>query len=250
MTSRNMVSLRSVTKSYGSVRAMRDVSLSVPEGESYVLIGPSGCGKSTLIRTVNGLVTPESGSIEVGGVRLTSNSVRELRHKIGYSIQGGGLFPHLTVQQNVSLVARHLGWTTPAIDARIQSLCETVCFPSQRLGALPRELSGGQQQRVALMRALMLDPPLLLLDEPLGALDPMIRASLQNELRDIIRSLNKTVVFVTHDLPEATHFADKIVLMRQGRIVQIGTFSDLSSNPADSFVSEFVTAQRSLSLSP
>ncbi|NNE33632.1 MAG: ATP-binding cassette domain-containing protein, partial [Rhodothermales bacterium] len=220
--------------------------LNIESGETCVVIGPSGCGKSTLLRTANGLVYPDTGSVTVAGERVDRASVRTLRHSIGYAIQGAGLFPHLTAQQNVSLPASHLSRDRSSIEERVAELCDLTRFPRTRLNAFPNELSGGQQQRVALMRALMLDPPILLLDEPLGALDPMIRSELQADLRAIIKSLGKTVVFVTHDLPEASHFADRIVLMRTGRIVQVGTVDELVQSPANDFVRAFITAQKSL----
>ena len=211
-----------------------------------VLIGPSGCGKSTLLRTLIGLVVPDEGTVDVGEIRVAPDTVRELRHRTGYVIQDGGLFPHLTARDNASLAARHLGWTREQIDLRIVEVCHLVRFPTERLQAFPAELSGGQRQRVGLLRALMLDPDVLLLDEPMAALDPMIRADLQDDLRDLFRSLGKTVVMVTHDLVEAAHFADHIILMKDGRIVQKGSFEDLTQRPEDPFVSRFVSAQRRL----
>ncbi|MFQ5473787.1 MAG: ATP-binding cassette domain-containing protein, partial [Dehalococcoidia bacterium] len=161
-------------------------------------------------------------------------------------IQDGGLFPHLTGRGNAALVARHLGWDTEQITARLDELVELTHFPADGLDRYPAQLSGGQRQRVSLMRALMLDPDVLLMDEPLGALDPMIRSNLQAELRTIYRTLGKTVVMVTHDLGEAGYFGDTIVLMREGRIVQVGPFGDLLNSPTEAFVTEFVNAQRTL----
>ena len=170
---------------------------------------------------------------------------------MGYVIQDGGLFPHLTARGNAALVARFLGWDAERIDGRLDELVELTHFPADGLDRYPAQLSGGQRQRVSLMRALMLDPDVLLMDEPLGALDPMIRRDLQGELRAIFRSLGKTVVMVTHDLGEAGYFGDTIVLIREGRIVQRGSFRDLLTAPADAFVTEFVNAQRSpLDVSP
>ncbi len=243
-----MVTLDQVTKEYSSVRALDDVSLHIPAGTTAVLIGPSGCGKSSLLRTINGLIRPDRGQVLVDGSSVDPDSVRAIRHKIGYAIQGGGLFPHLTASGNVTLLAKHLGMNADAMSLRVRELCQLSHFPVDRLEAYPGQLSGGQNQRVALMRALMLDPPILLLDEPLGALDPLIRAELQDDLREIIRTLKKTVVFVTHDLPEAAHFADTIVLMRAGRIEQRGTYTELVQEPASEFVTSFITAQQSLSL--
>ena len=165
---------------------------------------------------------------------------------MGYVIQEGGLFPHLTAEGNVTLMARRLGWQTGRISGRVKELCALTQFPEDGLNRFPVELSGGQRQRVSLMRALMLEPKVLLLDEPLGALDPMVRASLQTDLKEIFRRLNQTVVMVTHDLAEAAYLGDRIVVMNAGRIVQIGSIDDLRDRPADGFVTEFVSAQRSL----
>jgi osmoprotectant transport system ATP-binding protein len=167
-----------------------------------------------------------------------------LRHATGYVIQDGGLFPHLTVRDNVTLLARHLGRDSHDIDARVRELSSLVSIPDDALGRYPQQLSGGQRQRVGLMRALMLDPPLLLLDEPLGALDPVTRFELQTELKSIFERLGKTVVIVTHDMGEAAYFADEIVMMRDGRVIQRGTADDLLTRPADAYVSEFIRAQR------
>ncbi len=241
-----MIQVQNVSKSYGPVVALDGVSVRFAASQTTVLIGPSGCGKSTLLRTLIGLVVPDEGTVDVGGARVAANTVRKLRHRTGYVIQDGGLFPHLTARENALLAARHLGWSREQIDRRIGVVCDLVRFPAKRLEAFPAELSGGQRQRVGLLRALMLDPDVLLLDEPMAALDPMIRADLQDDLRELFRSLEKTVVMVTHDLVEAAHFADRIVLMKDGRIVQTGSFEDLTQRPADSFVTRFVSAQRRL----
>lgn len=168
-----------------------------------------------------------------------------MRQKVGYVIQDGGLFPHMSAAQNIAIVARYLRWKQDRIDDRVSELADLVRLPTAALNRFPLQLSGGQQQRVGLMRALMLDPPALLLDEPLGALDPIIRSELQKDLRSIFRKLNKTVVMVTHDLNEAAFFADKIVLLDQGRIVQQGTIRELIESPATDFVSRFILTQRS-----
>jgi osmoprotectant transport system ATP-binding protein len=239
-----MLTLRAVTKTYGNVEALHSVDLTVVAGRTTVLIGPSGCGKSTLLRLMAGLVGPSSGTVTLDGEPVTPATARALRRRIGFVVQDGGLFPHLTVRGNVTLQARYLGWERDRAETRLLELAELTHFPAGRLGAYPLELSGGQRQRVSLMRALMLDPNLLLLDEPLGALDPLIRSELQGELRDIFRSLGKTVVLVTHDLGEAAFLGDNLVLVQAGRVVQEGTFDDLVSRPADSFVTKFVNAQR------
>ena len=239
-----MISLAQISKSYDNVQAVQPLDLTFEAGATTVLIGPSGCGKSTLLRLVTGLAAPDSGAITIDGQVLAANSLPALRRRMGYVIQDGGLFPHLTARDNIALMADHLGQTNSDIDARLQELAGLCHFPPDLLGRYPLELSGGQRQRVALMRALMLAPDILLLDEPLGALDPLIRADLQQDLRDIFRSLGKTVILVTHDMHEAAFFADRLVLMHDGQIVQAGTTDDLLHRPADPFVTRFINAQR------
>lgn len=239
-----MLELRSLGKSYDGAVAVAPLDLTCGAGETTVLIGPSGCGKSTLLRLIAGLVAPDSGQVVVAGQVLAPDNVRALRHRMGYVIQEGGLFPHLTAGANVALLVRHLGWPQARIAARMAELAALVHVDPGLLARYPAELSGGQRQRMSLMRALMPDPELLLLDEPLGALDPMIRSRLQEDLRDIFRRLGKTVVLVTHDMAEAAFFASSIVLMRDGVVVQRGTLQDLVSRPAEAFVMEFITAQR------
>jgi osmoprotectant transport system ATP-binding protein len=236
--------LSNIAKRYGTTDAVRAIDLTVEPGRTTVLIGPSGCGKSTLLRLMIALVRPDTGQVRFEGQELTCDNAVELRRKMGYVIQDGGLFPHLTARGNAAVVARYLGWNTARITARLDELIELTHFPADGLDRYPAQLSGGQRQRVSLMRALMLDPDVLLMDEPLGALDPMIRRNLQAELRTIYRTLGKTVVMVTHDLSEAGYFGDTIVLMRQGKIVQAGSFHDLLDTPANDFVTEFVNAQR------
>ena len=240
-----MIQLNDLSKSYDGAVAVRDVDLTLSSGETSVLIGPSGCGKSTLLRLMMGLIAPDTGTIQVLDHDVGPDAPRDIRHRMGYVIQDGGLFPHLTGRGNVSLLARHLGWNEARIAERIQDLTDLVQLPAQRLSQYPAELSGGQRQRVSLMRALMLDPDVLLLDEPLGALDPMIRADLQADLRNIFRHLDKTVVFVTHDLSEAAFVGDRIVLLRGGEVVQTGPMRHLLDTPSNDFVEAFVQAQRS-----
>jgi osmoprotectant transport system ATP-binding protein len=218
----------------------------VESGKTTVLIGPSGCGKSTLLRLIIRLVEPDSGSIEFDGKPVTSENIDASRRRIGYVIQEGGLFPHLTARANVLLMARHIGKSEEETHNRLLELCELTRFSQSLLRRYPVELSGGQRQRVSLMRGLMLSPELLLLDEPLGALDPLVRVSLQNDLKQIFTHLDQTVILVTHDLAEAIYFADEIVLMNEGRIIQKGTITDLRERPAGPFVSEFINAQRGI----
>lgn len=241
-----MLTLRGVSKSFDGADALRPLTLEIPNGKTTVLIGPSGSGKSTLLRLITGLLLPDTGDVLFDNVPISPANIEWLRRKMGYVIQEGGLFPHLTARANVTIVARYLDWKTPDIEKRVNELCELVRLPCEMLDRFPAELSGGQRQRVSLMRALMLDPAVLLLDEPLGALDPMIRFDLQNDLKAIFARLKKTVVIVTHDLAEAIHFGDWIVLLRDGAIAQQGTVEDVLNRPADEFVQRFVQAQRSV----
>ena len=236
-----------VAKAFGPVHAVGPVDFSAPAGETTVLIGPSGCGKSTLLRLMIGLTGPDEGEIVFNGTPVLPDTAPGLRRRMGYVIQDGGLFPHLTAGQNIALMARFLRRDPVGIADRISTLCRLTHFPETGLKRFPQQLSGGQRQRVALMRALMLDPDVLLLDEPLGALDPMIRYELQTELREIFRTLGKTVVLVTHDIAEAGFFGNKIVLLQDGMIVQQGTLRDLVTSPVNEFVEQFLTAQRGVS---
>jgi len=240
-----MIFAENVSKTYAGQAALAPTTLALTPGKTTVLIGPSGCGKSTLLRVLIGLITPDAGRVVIGETPLTPSNAEALRHAIGYVIQDGGLFPHLTAAQNTALLARFLGKPSAEIDARMTQLAGLVQLPPESLSRYPSNLSGGQRQRVGLMRALMLDPPLLLLDEPLGALDPITRSELQTQLKDIFAQLNKTVVLVTHDMGEAAYFGDTIILMRDGRIVQSGTLDDLLHRPAERYVTDFIRAQRS-----
>ncbi|WP_375761714.1 ATP-binding cassette domain-containing protein [Corallococcus exercitus] len=245
-----MFLLEGVSKRFGAAQALHPLSLALPKGATTVLIGPSGCGKSTLLRLLNGLLRPDTGRVLFDGLPLPeeADALLAVRRRVGYALQGGGLFPHLTGARNVTLMARHLRWPEARIRERLSQLMDLTRFPAEALERLPGELSGGQRQRVALMRALMLDPDVLLLDEPLGALDPLVRHDLQTDLRGIFERLGKTVVLVTHDLAEAAFLGDGIVLMREGQVVQQGTLDDLEARPAEPFVSRFIQAQRPLPL--
>ncbi len=240
-----MIELDGVSKRFGSVAALDRCDLALEAGRTTVLIGPSGCGKSTILRLMIGLELPEAGQVRFSGEPLDPAHIPALRRRMGYVIQDGGLFPHLSARENVALMARQLGWDEERVEARLAELAALTHFPPEALDRFPIQLSGGQQQRVSLMRALMLEPDVLLLDEPLGALDPMIRFDLQRELKEIFQALAKTVVLVTHDLGEAAFFGDTIVLLRDGRIVQRGTLEAMLRAPADEFVQRFIQAQRS-----
>lgn len=240
-----MIKIDGVSKTFGKIIALEDVSLDIQRARNTVFIGPSGCGKSTLLRLIVGLLYPDRGAIGIDGIVVSKESVLHLRKKIGYVIQEGGLFPHLTARNNVILMARYLGMQKEMIENRLSEMTRLTRFPADRLDYYPMELSGGQRQRLSLMRALMLEPDVLLFDEPLAALDPMIRYDLQADLKDIFRTLKKTVVWVTHDLAEATFFGDCIVLFRDGRVVQSGSISEFVDCPADPFVTLFIKTQRS-----
>ncbi len=238
-----MIAVRGVSKRFGATVALEGVSLEVEPGTTHVLLGSSGSGKSTLLRLVLGLASADAGEVFVDGVPVTPAARRHLVGRVGYVVQEGGLYPHLTAHDNVALPAEAAGWPRRRAEARIGELAALVGFEDGVLRRYPGELSGGQRQRVGLMRALVLDPPILLLDEPLGALDPIIRADLQSELRRIFATLGKTVLLVTHDVREAVLLGSTITLMRRGRVVQQGAFDDLARRPAEPFVAEFLGAQ-------
>jgi len=243
-----LVKLIGVSKTFGAAAALHPTDLSFERGKTTVLIGPSGCGKSTLLRLIIGLLDPDGGTIQFDGAPIIANNIPKLRRRIGYVIQDGGLFPHLTARKNVLLMSTHLKRPVAEMDQRLTELSVLTRFPSTALDRYPIELSGGQRQRISLMRALALSPELLLLDEPLGALDPLVRAALQKDLKEIFTRLKQTAILVTHDLAEAAYLGDKIVLMSEGRIVQAGTIDDLRTKPANDFVTEFINAQRGLAL--
>jgi len=238
-----MYDLDVVSVTYAGVEALAPTTLAIGDGETLMLLGPSGSGKSTLLRCLIGL-SPYQGEVRLGGEPV--RDWRAARRRIGYVIQEGGLFPHLSAAGNVTLAAREFGWDRARIAARMEELAALVGLDAAQLDRYPAALSGGQRQRVAMMRALMLDPDVLLLDEPLSALDPVTRLRLATELRTIFARLGKTVVMVTHSLREARFFGGRAVLMRQGRIVQMGAVEELESAPADDFVAKFLAAEAAL----
>ena len=244
-----MIRLENVSKTFpGSARPAVDrLDLDVPDGTTCVLIGPSGCGKTTTMRIVNRLIEPTSGRIVVEGQDVTRADAVELRRRIGYVIQQVGLFPHMTIAQNVATVPQLLGWPGRRIAQRVEEMLSLVGLePAQFLGRYPRHLSGGQRQRVGVARALAADPPVMLMDEPFGAVDPIVRAGLQAELLGILRRLAKTVIFVTHDIDEAIRMGDLLAIMKEGRLVQCASPEALLSAPKDAFVADFVGADRAL----
>jgi osmoprotectant transport system ATP-binding protein len=238
-----MLDFSDVSKTFSATTVVHPFSLSIETGEVVVLLGPSGSGKTTILRMVAGLVSPTSGQITVDSLPLNSQTIGAIRRKLGYVIQEGGLFPHLTGVENVTLMARHEGWARKRIEDRLAELVDMTRFPQSGLSRYPSELSGGQRQRLSLMRALFLSPQILLLDEPLGALDPLIRAGLQRDLHQIFERSGATVLVVTHDLVEASRLADRVCVMNAGRIVQQGRFTEILEAPSDDFVREFINSQ-------
>jgi osmoprotectant transport system ATP-binding protein len=235
-----VIAIEEVKKSYGPTSVLAGVTLHVREGQCLALVGPSGCGKSTLLRLVLGLVVPDAGDVTVGGTKVTPQTAESIRLRCGYVIQDGGLFPHLSALRNVALMPERLGWKPARIVARANELFDLTGLAQELGPRYPKELSGGQRQRVGLMRALVLDPDVLLMDEPLGALDPVLRSRMQRDLRALFSRLGKTVLLVTHDMEEAAFLADEIAVMRYGRILQRGTFDELVARPEDPFVTELV----------
>jgi osmoprotectant transport system ATP-binding protein len=244
-----MIELTHLTKRFpgGAFAAVDDLTLFIGEGEICVLIGPSGCGKTTTMRMINRLIEPDGGTVRIAGRDVTGSDPVQLRRSVGYVIQQVGLFPHMTIAQNVATVPRLLGWDARRIDRRVDELLARVDMePARYRDRYPRELSGGQKQRVGVARALAADPPVMLMDEPFGALDPITRASLQDELLRLLRELTKTIVFVTHDIDEALKMGTRIAIMRAGRLVQFDRPEAILAHPADAFVDAFVGSDRAL----
>jgi osmoprotectant transport system ATP-binding protein len=242
--SKAALALEGVSKRFGAALAVRGVSLVCQRGETVALLGGSGSGKSTVLRLCLGLLQPDAGTVYVAGERMDPERAPRLRRRMGYVIQDGGLFPHLTAEENVTLAARHFGKAPAWIADRVRELAVVVRLPQPLLARYPAELSGGERQRVALMRALALEPDALLLDEPFASLDPVVRAELQEEVRRIVQELGSAVLLVTHDVTEAAFLADRIVLLGDGAVLQEGTLKDFLQRPADPYVTRFVRAQR------
>lgn len=239
-----MIVAEHLRKDFGKTAAVDDISFEVKDGETLVLLGTSGCGKTTTLKMINRLTEPSGGRISVNGQDVLAQNPDQLRRGIGYVLQNNGLFPHYTVAENMAIVPKLLKWDQQKIKERTNVLLEKLHLPENYLSLYPNELSGGQQQRVGLARALMADPPVLLMDEAFGALDPITRASIRKEFKNLDELKRKTIVMVTHDVQEAFEMADRICLMDAGKIKQIGTPAELLFKPADAFVSSFLDDQR------
>ena len=246
----SMIEIRNVTKRYGTATVVDDVSMKVEKGEITVIVGTSGSGKSTLMRMINRLVPITEGQIFVGGQNVMDVEVTELRRKIGYAIQGHGLFPHRTVAQNIATVPQLLDWDSARIAKRVEELLGLFNLdPATFADKYPHQLSGGQQQRVGVARALAAEPELLLMDEPFGALDPVIRGKAQDDLLAIQKQFGTTIILVTHDMDEAFHLGNQIAVMSQGRLLQCSTPAKILTEPADPFVQQLTgTSDRALKL--
>jgi osmoprotectant transport system ATP-binding protein len=241
-----VLELQNISKTFENRTVLDDVNLTIAKGATHALIGSSGSGKTTLLRITLGLIPFDKGYVKINDQALLSFTPVEWADRIGYVPQDGGLFPHISARNNVALIARLRGWSKPRIDGRVEELRKIVDLDAEILTHFPREMSGGQKQRVAIMRAAMMDPAVMLLDEPMAALDPLIRSSLQQELKSIFQRLGKTVLLVTHDLGEAVYLADQLTMLHEGKMVQTGTYRDLLQHPASPFVTQFINAQRTL----
>ncbi|QDI90039.1 ATP-binding cassette domain-containing protein [Salicibibacter halophilus] len=242
-----MLTFENVSKVYkGGTYAVKNLSFAFEKGEFIVFIGPSGCGKTTTMKMINRLIDPTEGVISIDGKDASSQDAVKLRRDIGYVIQQIGLFPHMTIQENVTLVPKLMNWPKEKRRERAKELLELVDMGEEYLARYPNELSGGQQQRIGVLRALAANPPLILMDEPFGALDPITRDTLQDEFKRLQQRLNKTIVFVTHDMDEALKLADRMVILRDGELVQLGTPDEILASPANEFVEEFIGKDRLL----
>ena len=239
-----MIQLKHIGKSFGTKTVLKNFSLEVNKGETVALLGLSGSGKTTALKAICGLQLPDEGEIFIDGLQLNEKNLPAIRRKLGYVIQDGGLFPHLTARENITVVGEEANLDKTEIEKRINDLCRMTKIPVELLNHYPRELSGGQRQRIGIIRALFLNPSIILMDEPMGALDPITRKELQMELKLLFKSLGKSVVMVTHDIYEAMYLADKILLLSEGNVIQEGSMKDLIDRPVNSFVSTFIQAQQ------
>ncbi|MDF9761443.1 osmoprotectant transport system ATP-binding protein [Peribacillus simplex] len=246
-----MLKIENVSKIYkGGKKAVKNISLDIKKGEFICFIGPSGCGKTTTMKMINRLIEPSEGKILINGENIMDKDPVELRRQIGYVIQQIGLFPHMTILENITLVPKLLKWNDQKKKERALELLQLVDMGPEYLERYPYELSGGQQQRIGVLRALASNPPLILMDEPFGALDPITRDALQEEFKNLQRTLDKTIVFVTHDMDEAIKLADRIVILKAGEVVQVGTPDEILRYPANEFVEEFIGKDRLLQTRP
>jgi osmoprotectant transport system ATP-binding protein len=239
-----MIGVENLSKYFGKVKAVDGISFKVKEGENLILLGTSGCGKTTTLKMINRLIEPTNGKITVNGKNVTEQQPEELRRSMGYVLQNTGLFPHYTVAENIAIVPQLLKWDKKRIDDRTHELMHKLNLDTKYLNVYPEQLSGGQQQRVGLARALMADPPVLLMDEPFGALDPVTRFNIRKEFIELDELKRKTIIMVTHDVQEAFELGDRICLMDNGKIMQAGTPAELLFKPANGFVKEFLKEQR------
>lgn len=238
-----MIKVEHLVKTFGTTKAVDDISFEVNTGETLALLGTSGCGKTTTLKVLNRLIEPDSGTISINGKNIQQQSPEALRRGIGYVLQNNGLFPHYTVAENIAIVPALLKWDKAKTDKRVNELLEKLHLSTDYFNAYPNQLSGGQQQRIGLARALAADPPLLLMDEPFGALDNVTRTKIHHEFKELDELKRKTIIIVTHDVQEAFELADRIALMDKGKIVQIGSPADLLFNPANDFVKDFLKEQ-------
>ena len=234
----SVIEFENICKSYKQTRVLKNVSLSLPEAQTTAIVGESGSGKSTLLQLVNGLIQPDSGILKIEGQKINYRSISSVRKKMGYVVQGAGLFPHLTIRRNITLLAQLSGWEPRSMDERCDELLDEFGLDADLSERYPHSLSGGQQQRVGLCRALMLDPRLLLLDEPFSALDPITRGSIYNQFLKVIRK-DKSIILVTHDINEALKLAGHLVILRNGRVIQEGEPRSVVKHPADEYVKRF-----------
>lgn len=237
------IRFKGVSKYYGEQAALANLTLSLPSNVTTAIIGPSGSGKSTLLQLINGLILPDRGAVEVFGAPIDTEHLPELRRRIGYAVQGTGLFPHMTIEQNITLLARLAKWPRAKIERRLTELMELVNLSPDFRDKHPHKLSGGEQQRAGLCRAMMLDPPIFLLDEAFGALDPITRGEIHHEFIKLQNVEARTIVMVTHDLREALKLADSVGILNEGKLEQMGTRDDILERPASDFVEQFVHLQ-------
>lgn len=236
------ISFKDISKKYGDNFVLSDINLDIIAGETTALVGESGSGKTTLLQIINGLSRPSAGSVEIFGTKIDYDALPSLRKKMGYAVQGAGLFPHMTVYENITVMAKLSGWSDEEIDERAYFVIDLVDLHKDLLERFPHKLSGGQQQRVSLCRAMMLNPPLLLLDEPFSALDPITKQYIHEEFIKLQKAESRTILLVTHDMEEAVKLAENIVIIKDGKLVQYGKTDDITGSPENEYVEELLNA--------